>query len=101
MFEDVGDAGRIPGRRPKAYGEEILPVVAVEVQELRPGPFVFDLISGYPDFRDLLDPEDMETMSLIPGGKRRGRADVFYAHDLSFPVSALGTRNKEQRRNHN
>jgi hypothetical protein len=37
----------------------------------------------------------METMSLIPGGKRRGRADVFYVHDLSFPVSALGTMNDE------
>jgi hypothetical protein len=37
----------------------------------------------------------METMSLIPGGQCRGRTDVFYVHDLSFPVSALGTRNNE------
>jgi hypothetical protein len=32
----------------------------------------------------------MEAISLIPGCKRRGRADIFNLHDLSFPVSSLG-----------
>jgi hypothetical protein len=91
MFEDVGDAGRIPGRRPEADGKEVLPIVAVEVQDFRPGPFVFDFIGGDANLRDLLHPQDMETMSFIPGGKRRGGADVFFVHDFSFPVSALQT----------
>jgi hypothetical protein len=32
----------------------------------------------------------MEAISLVPGGKRRGRTDILNLHDLSFPVSSLG-----------
>jgi hypothetical protein len=90
MFEDMGDAGRIPGRRPEADGEEVFPVVAVEVKNLRPRPFMFDLVGGDADLRDLFHPEDMEAISLVPGCKRRGRTDIFNLHDRSFPVSSFG-----------
>ena len=89
MFEDMGDAGRIPGRRPEADGEEVFPVVAVEVKNLRPRPFMFDLIGGDADLRDLFHPQDTETVPLLAGAERWRRAVVFCMHDLSFPVSSL------------
>jgi hypothetical protein len=32
----------------------------------------------------------MEAIPLVPGCKRRGRADIINLHDLSFPVSSFG-----------
>ena len=92
VLEDVGNAGRIARRGAEPDGEEVFPVVAVEVEDSGPRFFVFDLVGGDPDFRDLLDPPYMKSLPLIPRGKRRGGADAF-CDSCSFPsVSVLRIR---------
>ena len=73
MFEDVGYAGRIARRRPKTDGKEVFPVVAVEVEDFGPRFFVFDLVGGDPDLRDLFDSPYVKPMPPVPCNQRRRR----------------------------
>ena len=86
MFEDMGHAGRVARRRPKTDGEEVFPVVAVEVEDFGPRFFVFDLVGRDPDLGDLFDPPYEKTMPPVPCGERRRRTVLFYDHLYSFPI---------------
>jgi len=68
MFENVGNAGRVSGWRPETDGEEVFAIVAMEVQDLCHRYFMLDLIGGHADFRDLLNPENPETVPFPTDG---------------------------------
>ncbi len=80
VFEDMRHTCRVARRCPETDGEEVFPVVAVEVEDCSSRFFVFDLVGGDPDLRDLLDPPYLKTVPPVSCAKRRRRADLFCHH---------------------
>ena len=80
VLQDVGDPRGVPGRRAEPHGKEVLAVVSMKVQDLRPRGEVLHLVGRAADVADGLDPADDEAVHVLPHPESRGRALCRFFH---------------------
>ena len=93
VLQDVGDPRGVPGRRAEPHGKEVLAVVSMKVQDLRPRGKVLHLVGRAADVVDGLDPADDETAGLIhpAAAAARDTVQLLSPDKPSFPPSRPAT----------